>query len=161
MTRTDLSLTWSARLARLGVASRETQPRLLTTATCLNLGAIATGTWHGSRTHMVPLTDPQTQICGQVLRIYQTPCWLVAFGLVTDGETADLMRTGALVPEFALNDVRITPPADIDIATYGVPARTVTHGTLAAVRAIHNPRHRPGPEPLWSGLRFTVEDYLP
>lgn len=144
----DRSLTWSARLARLLVASREERPRVLTGETRLTLGRT-----DPTLPDVVPLTDPHTQIVGRVLGIHLTPLWVVAFGLVTDGETADLMRTGALVPEFALNDVRITPPAD--------DVRTVTHGTLAAVRAVHNPRHRPGPEPLWSGLRFTVEDYLP
>jgi hypothetical protein len=146
--REDIALLWSARLARLDVASRETRPRILTADTVITLR------WPSTVVNAAPLTTSHHDIVGQVMHVDMTWRWLVAFGAVTDGETADLMRRGDLTPEFALTEVRTTPPAPDQ-------PRTITHGVLAAVRTRYNPRFRPGPEPLWSGLRFTVEDHLP
>ena len=134
-----MTFAWTARLARVGVYSVESTPRLIDQDTIL----VSPGP--------VPLTDRNGEVIGTVRHVQKTERWVYAFGVVTDPGTAALMRSGQLTPEFALHDARMTPP-DRDFS------RIITHGRIAAVRAAINPSRTPGAQALWSGLRFTVED---
>lgn len=141
-TPADTQYAWSARLARIGVDSMETRPRRL--APHMTVFMAGRGP--------VPLTDPQNQLIGHVVHVHKTLRWLYAFGFVTDGETADRMRSGDVIPELALTGANTRPPTPHGPLIF-------TAGYVSAVRAVVNPRTRPGPAPLWSGLAFTVEDY--
>lgn len=140
--RTPHQYAWSARLARIGVDSLESRPRHLDPNILVYLinGGPA------------PLTDPNNRLIGSVIHIHKTSRWLYAFGFVTDGETADAMRSHDVIPELVL--VRYARRT----LTPGGPL-IFTTAYLGAVRAVVNPRNRPGPPPLWSGLAFTVEDH--
>lgn len=139
--RTPHQYAWSARLARIGVDSMETRPRRLDHNTMIFLIA----------GRPVPLTDPRNRLIGSVVHVHKTATWLYAFGFVTDGETADQMRSKDVIPELALTRYNTRTP------TLDGPLIFAT-AYLGAVRAAVNPRTRPGPAPLWSGVTFTVED---
>lgn len=132
---------WIARLARVGVASVEERPRIIDPAAVIRVAP-----------RITPLTDPDTRAVGCLLHVHLTDRWLYAFGLVHDGNTADQMASGSLVPQFALTDGQNRPPD-------GTNPLIITGGNVAAVRAVHRPRSAPGPTQLWSGLGFTVEEF--
>ncbi len=131
---------WVARLARIGVASNETRPRLFSPATRLLIGV---------HSPVAPLTDATGEHVGTVEHVASTGQWLYAFGFVYDPDMARLMRR-TLVPEFAMTNVRTAPPVP------GEPL-TILDGHITAVRAVPNPLTRPAGTTLWTGLAFTVE----
>lgn len=137
---------WSARLARVGVYSMEVTPRLITADTRLGLH---TTDLPQRPTVAVPLADRFGIAVGIVVHVQMTAHSLYAFGVVTDVDIAAGMRSGALTPEFAMRRSRYIPDAGV---------HTITHGEIAAVRAMPNPDRIPGARPLWSGLAFTVEE---
>lgn len=134
-----IPLAWTARLARVGVASLEVAPRIIERDSSIVM--------HSPN---VPLTNSVADVVGRVLHVQMTEHWLYAFGTVTDREISERMRSGALAPEFSLLHGRMQRPNE--------GLRVITHGEIAAIRAALNRRHIVGAHPLWTGLRFTVEE---